>query len=129
MAKYYGIILLSKTISTEKLKSLEYAIKEKIKTSKEESIFFKVIQDTSLSDASEKYILNWMSSLDLHIIVWRKSCPILVFQQTDNFIILVDNFTTSKKCNKWVEKVKKINKKGIIMGLNKLKASKDIFEF
>lgn len=29
MAKYYGVILLSKTISTEKLNSLEYAIKEK----------------------------------------------------------------------------------------------------
>lgn len=128
MAKYYGVILLSKTISTEKLNSLEYAIKEKIKSSEEES-FFKVIQDTSLSDASKKYISNWRSSLDLHIIVWRKSCPTLVFQQTDNFIILVDNFTTSKKCNKWVEKIKKINKKGIVMGLNKLKASKDIFEF
>lgn len=128
MAKYYGVILLSKTISTEKLNSLEYAIKEKIKSSEEES-FFKVIQDISLSDASEKYISNWRSSLDLHITVWRKSCPILVFQQTDNFIILVDNFTTSEKCNKWVEKIKKINKKGIVMGLNKLKASKDIFEF
>lgn len=30
MAKYYGVILLSKTISTEKLNSLEYAIKEKV---------------------------------------------------------------------------------------------------
>lgn len=128
MAKYYGVILLSKTISTEKLNSLEYAIKEKIKSSEEES-FFKVIQDTSLSDASEKYISNWRSSLDLPIIVWRKSCPILAFQQTDNFIILVDNFTTPEKCNKWVEKIKKINKKGVVMGLNKLKASKDIFEF
>ena len=36
MAKYYGVILLSKTISTEKLNSLEYAIKEKIKSSEEE---------------------------------------------------------------------------------------------
>jgi hypothetical protein len=128
MAKYYGVILLSKTISTGNLYSLECAIKEKLKSSEEES-FFKVIQDISLSDASEKYISNWRSSLDLHIIVWRKSCPILVFQQTDNFIILVDNFTTLEKCNKWVEKIKKINKKGVVMGLNKLKASKDIFEF
>lgn len=68
MAKYYGVILLSKTISTGNLYSLECAIKEKLKSSEEES-FFKVIQDTSLSDASEKYISNWRSSFDLHIIV------------------------------------------------------------
>ena len=57
MMKYYGIILLSKTISTGKLYSLECAIKEKLKSSKE-VCFFNVIQDTLLSDASKKYILN-----------------------------------------------------------------------
>ena len=55
--KYYGIILLSKTLSTEKLNSLEYAIKEKIKSSEE--VYFFVIQDTPLSDISKEYILKW----------------------------------------------------------------------
>ena len=57
MMKYYGIILLSKTISTGKLYSLECKKKEKLKSSKE-VCFFNVIQDTLLSDASKKYILN-----------------------------------------------------------------------
>lgn len=68
--KYYGIILLSKTLSIEKLNSLEYAIKEKIKSS-EEVCFFNVIQDTPLSDISKEYILKW-NSLSFYLQVWTK---------------------------------------------------------
>jgi hypothetical protein len=126
--KYYGIILLSKTLSTEKLNSLEYAMKEKIKSS-EEVCFFNIIQDTPLSDISKEYILKW-NSLSFYLQVWTKDFfPTYNFQRIDNFIILVDSFTKPNKCNKWIEQIKKINKKGVIIGLNKLKPSKDIFEF